>query len=648
MTEAFHLVVVKGPSPGLQITVPPGGISVGRSSRSGVTILDPSISRHHCRLMFRTGDLWVVDSGSANATLVNGKDIQECPLQTGDRLELGNTIMEVRNNRLLPVGATAAITGLFRRAWPWLAGTAILFAIVAAFLHIRAPRDRTAQAMLTPLESPVPAHVEIAYERVTADSNGVRRVVMHLTPAGVLHIATEDHGSMFTRRESTVPPYVLTELAHAAEESDFYSIEEEYAAAPALPASIQTLLVRVGPLSQRTTVRNAMPPLPFSRLVKRLDALAELPSSSSSELAAPDELLPHGTGIVLLRSNPAGASTSVNGKDIGPTPLLVDTMALGRHRVRFSLPGYVTTERSIEVTNRRPAALDVRLTRASAVLDVFSRPARANVLVNGVAVGVTPCSIPDIRPESISVHIALRGYAPWEETIDVTPGVTNSVQAVLTILPARLTVVSSPPHAAVYLEDDPQGNTPLTVTNLPAGETRLRIALDRFEPVERTVQLQPGVESIEQVTLTSNVGNLVVTTEPADVSVFVDGKPVGLTLPPDGASDRTEGTLTVSLPAAAMLTVELRKSGYETHSYSADVVKGETRHILAQLRKAFVPDYQVETADGIQRGMLVEVTAEGDVRLQDDRGIVRTFKVEDIVAGSPLISTEPRSPLPPQ
>jgi pSer/pThr/pTyr-binding forkhead associated (FHA) protein len=54
---------------------------------------DPGISRQHAVLIARPDDTWaVVDSGSANGTLLNGRKIEvgdEIPLRDGDRINLG-------------------------------------------------------------------------------------------------------------------------------------------------------------------------------------------------------------------------------------------------------------------------------------------------------------------------------------------------------------------------------------------------------------------------------------------------------------------------------------------------------------------------------------------------------------------------------
>jgi pSer/pThr/pTyr-binding forkhead associated (FHA) protein len=71
--------------------------SIGRSSRSDLTILDRSLSRQHARIFLEDGSWWVEDLGSRNGTLHNGRPVKEGPVEIrpGDILGLGGTSITV-------------------------------------------------------------------------------------------------------------------------------------------------------------------------------------------------------------------------------------------------------------------------------------------------------------------------------------------------------------------------------------------------------------------------------------------------------------------------------------------------------------------------------------------------------------------------
>lgn len=66
-------------------------VVLGRSRDAGVRISDVNVSRKHAELQHDGSTFWVVDLGSTNGTLVNGKRTDRHRLRDGDRITLGST-----------------------------------------------------------------------------------------------------------------------------------------------------------------------------------------------------------------------------------------------------------------------------------------------------------------------------------------------------------------------------------------------------------------------------------------------------------------------------------------------------------------------------------------------------------------------------
>jgi hypothetical protein len=75
-------------------------VVLGRSRDAGVRISDVNISRKHAEVRQEGTTFWVVDLGSTNGTLVNGKRVDRQRLRDGDRITLGST--EIVFGRSLP------------------------------------------------------------------------------------------------------------------------------------------------------------------------------------------------------------------------------------------------------------------------------------------------------------------------------------------------------------------------------------------------------------------------------------------------------------------------------------------------------------------------------------------------------------------
>ena len=71
-------------------------ITVGRTAGCQVTIDDTYASQLHARVFQREGQVFVEDLGSTNGTYLNRRKVTgPMQLQRGDKLQIGNTVLEL-------------------------------------------------------------------------------------------------------------------------------------------------------------------------------------------------------------------------------------------------------------------------------------------------------------------------------------------------------------------------------------------------------------------------------------------------------------------------------------------------------------------------------------------------------------------------
>jgi eukaryotic-like serine/threonine-protein kinase len=95
---AYLLMVTSGPNQGARINLPKhGSLVLGRGDESDVQVFDPRMSRTHCRIEVNGDGVRIADLGSTGGTFLQGKRIDESPVQLGDCIRIGETEATLRD-----------------------------------------------------------------------------------------------------------------------------------------------------------------------------------------------------------------------------------------------------------------------------------------------------------------------------------------------------------------------------------------------------------------------------------------------------------------------------------------------------------------------------------------------------------------------
>ncbi len=71
---------------------------VGRSKEAGLTISHPSVSRKHCELSEKEGQLYLRDNSSLNGTLFKGEFVEDSvPVKPGDEFVIGELTLRIES-----------------------------------------------------------------------------------------------------------------------------------------------------------------------------------------------------------------------------------------------------------------------------------------------------------------------------------------------------------------------------------------------------------------------------------------------------------------------------------------------------------------------------------------------------------------------
>ena len=256
-------------------------------------------------------------------------------------------------------------------------------------------------------------------------------------------------------------------------------------------------------------------------------------------------------GRVRVETHPAdGVRFFVDGAERGTTPLAPLEVAAGDHEVSLRAEGFkVFTTRLNVAGGGAEETLRATLVPDRAPVSFTSAPAEALVRVDGGDVGRTPLTAL-LSSGAREVTVSLAGHRSAARTITVVAEQPLTVPPFrLEPLPGRLRVASDPPGAAVSVDGEFRGETPLEITVAPRREHALRLTKAGHEAAQTTVTLDLDEEKSLSLALAARMGDVEVTAEPSDAEVLVDGEVKG----------RVGQTLKLTATAHE---IEVRRSGY--------------------------------------------------------------------------------------
>ena len=91
-----ELVLIERGRPGRTFALAAERTVIGRLPESDVPVRDPGASRRHAEIRREDGEYVLADLGSTNGTLVNEASVGERALCDGDRITIGETVLEFR------------------------------------------------------------------------------------------------------------------------------------------------------------------------------------------------------------------------------------------------------------------------------------------------------------------------------------------------------------------------------------------------------------------------------------------------------------------------------------------------------------------------------------------------------------------------
>ncbi|MFA5347146.1 MAG: PEGA domain-containing protein [Methanoregula sp.] len=158
---------------------------------------------------------------------------------------------------------------------------------------------------------------------------------------------------------------------------------------------------------------------------------------------------------------------------------------------------------------------------AAGTIAVSSVPSGAAVWLDGTNSGTTtPTTIQSVTSGNHIVGLKLTGYQDYAQSVTVIDNATTTISATLVALATTtaettngsIRVESDPSNAAVFLNTEYQGKTPLTLYNITHGTYRVLVQKDGYQDWSERISVSSGTRKDVYATLEAEVSDTTIVT----------------------------------------------------------------------------------------------------------------------------------------
>jgi formylglycine-generating enzyme required for sulfatase activity/serine/threonine protein kinase len=268
-------------------------------------------------------------------------------------------------------------------------------------------------------------------------------------------------------------------------------------------------------------------------------------------------------GSLNITSDPSEVLVSIDGKNVGQTPLQLNKIRKGKVKISIDKEGFDEWEQEIMIEPSKVFEVNAVLVSSFGSLKIETTPDGAQVSIDGKNVGQTPLQLNEVKRGKVKISIDKEGFDVWEHEIMVEASKVSEVNAVLVSSFGSLKVETTPDGAQVYIDGKNVGQTPLQLNEVKRGKVKIIVYKKGFDVWEQEIMIEPSKVSEVNAVLVSSFGSLKVETTPDGAQVYIDGKKQG------------ESPLELKELKKGSHEVVFKKEGYKDFSQSIEVLGGQ-------------------------------------------------------------------------
>ena len=213
------------------------------------------------------------------------------------------------------------------------------------------------------------------------------------------------------------------------------------------------------------------------------------------------ELLP-AWATVSFSTTPPGATVTVDGTEVGVTPLAAELLE-GEREVLVKLPAHKAWNQTLRIKAREDVSVDpITLEPANGLVMLRSTPSGASVTVNGVFRGQTPLELELPPTTSHQLVFFVNGYEEARRELRTQAEGESNVNVTLEPIVSSVRIAATPADAEVYVNGEFKGNANQTLELLAASQT-IEVRREGYAAYTTEFVSRPGLDQQLNITLKS-------------------------------------------------------------------------------------------------------------------------------------------------
>lgn len=266
------------------------------------------------------------------------------------------------------------------------------------------------------------------------------------------------------------------------------------------------------------------------------------------------------------------AKVFIDNIEQGIAPMTVSDIEAGEHAIRIETERYFPYAQEIEIEGKdKTQELKIELVPAWAKIEFASSPEAAEILVDDESQASTPATL-ELLEGKHNIRVKKSGFKDWQKTIHIVASEDMALTDIqLKPADATLVVDSVPSGANVTVNGNYVGKTPLETAVTPEKPATVRLYKQGFVANTRSVKVAAGQSKRLNITMSSELVDVVFNLKPADARVYINNKPVQL------SGSR------LSLPTTQH-NISIRKEGYVDYNTNITPIAGIPQNVNVILK----------------------------------------------------------------